>query len=119
ACPEAHNGQQREAAIACGLAHLDAQPLTHLIAHPLISHDPSAYTVADHDNMSPHGLAKDQVVECRDAVEIFHAHPKELRQILETLVRYPSAMSLDDLHGINTHGLFCGIVRQFSFNLLL
>src|SRR5579875_1900722 len=96
-----HNRQERESTICRGLTHLNSKPVLKLPAKSLITHHPAAHTIANHDHVPPDRLAEDQVVKGRHPIELIHAHTQQFSDVLQALVRDPSAMLLDNFHRIN------------------
>ena len=57
------------------------------------------------DDVPPYRLAEDQVVKRRDSVQFVGSHVKHIADVAQRFVRYPSAMPLDDFHGVNANRL--------------
>src|ERR671923_2210632 len=114
---EADDGQQREAAIGAGFAQPNAEAGRQVLADALIAHDPARNAVAYQNDVFTHGPAEDQIVKRRDAIELVSRHLQKLGNVPESFVGDPAPMSLDDLHGLNTHSPLVRIMRELRFDL--
>ena len=79
--------------------------LHEVFAHTVVAHDPATHAIADHDHMAADRLAKNQVVESRDTVQVRGRHAKKCGDIVKALVGNPAAMPLHDFQGIDADGL--------------
>src|SRR6516162_2897415 len=93
AAAETYDGQQGEAVVRCRLARLDSQTLVEMFPHPVVARDPTTHAVADHDYVTPHGLAKNKVVKRCHAIHVSGRHAEMSGDITNALIGDPAAVA--------------------------
>src|SRR5262249_30708405 len=94
----------------------DAEALAEVLAHTVVAQHPTADAIADHDHMASDGLAKDQIIKRRDAVQVRGRHAEVRGNIVKALIGDPPSAPLYDFQRIDADGLTSGIVRCLCFN---
>src|SRR5262245_51272565 len=97
AAAETYDGQQREAIVRRRLAKLDSQTLVEVFPHSVVARDPTTHAVADHDHVTPHGLAKNKVVKRRHAIHVRGRHAEMSGDVPNALIGDPAAVPLHNL----------------------
>lgn len=118
AIAETDDRQKSESLIGSRFTHLNAKLRLQVFTDALVAQNPAAHTIANHDDVASNRLAKDQIVECGHSIQIIWRHFEKLGNVTKTLIGHPTAMALDNLHGVNADRLFIGIMRQFGLDLL-
>src|SRR5580698_6935176 len=88
-----------------------------MLLDTLVAHDPATHAVADHDYVASDGLAKNQVVKRRHAIEFSWRHSEVQGDITQALIGDPTTVPLDDLERIYANCLALWIMRCFGLDL--
>src|SRR5215468_3364506 len=97
AAAETYDGQQREALVRRRFAKLDSQTLVEMFPHSVVARDPTTHAVADHNDVTAHGLAKNKVVKRRHAIHVRGRHAEMSGNFTNALIGNPAAVPLHNL----------------------
>src|SRR6266545_2177694 len=89
-----------------------------MLPHPVVARDPTTHAVADHDHVTPHGLAKNKVVKRRHAIHVRGRHAEMSGEVTNALIGDPAAVPLHNLERVNTNRFTVWITRRLRVNFV-